>query len=65
MEGKSYNSENPKTTFIKKNSHLSCNFKDTVYIGQCTNCNQSNIGCIKAVNDRISLHKSNYKLSDN
>ena len=64
IERKSYNFENPKTTFII-NRNLSCNSKNVVYIIECNKCEKVYIGSTQVLNTSVSIHKSNIQLSEN
>ena len=55
-EEKSYNFENLKTKFMIKN---------VVYIFDCCNSKKVYIGSTQALNNRVSLHKSNIKPLEN
>ena len=44
---------------IEREGDLSCNSKNVVYIIKCTSCNEIYIDCTQALNNRVSLHKSN------
>ena len=64
IERKSYTFKNPETRF-KINKDLSCNSKNVVYIIECSKCKEIYIWSTQALNTRISLHKSNIKITEN
>ena len=64
IEGKSYTLKNLETKF-KINKDLSCNSKTVIYIIECNKCKEIYIGSTQALNTRISLHKSNIKITEN
>ena len=57
--GKSYTIENMETKF-RINKDLSCNSKNVVYVIECNKRKET-----QALNTRISLHKSNCKITKN
>ena len=52
-------------TKFKIDKDLSCNSKIVVYIIKCSKCKEIYIGSTQALNTRISLHKSNIKITEN
>ena len=50
---------------FKINKDLSCNTKNVVYIIKCSKCKEDYIGPTQALDTRISLHKSNIKITEN
>ena len=64
IERGSYTFKNPKTK-CKINKDLSCNLKKLVYIIECNKCKEMYIGSAQTLNIRISLHKSNIKITEN
>ena len=64
IEGKSYTFKNLETKF-NINKDLSCNSKNVVYIIECRKCKEICIGSTQAINTRISLHRSNIKITEN
>ena len=64
IEGKSYAFKNPETRF-KINKNLSCNSKNVVYIIEWNERKEIYIGSTRALNTRISLYKSNFKIEEN
>ena len=47
------------------NRNLSFHSKNVVYIIKCANSNEIYIGCPQALDNRVSLHKSNIELAEN
>ena len=64
IEGKSYAFKNLETKF-KINKDLNCNSKNVVYIIEYSKCKEIYIRSTQALNTRISLHKSNIKITEN
>ena len=63
-EGKYYTFKNPEIKF-KINKDLSGNSKNVVYIIECSKCKEIYIASTQALISRISLHKSNIKITEN
>ena len=64
IERKSYTFKNLEKKF-KINKDLSCNSKTAVCIIECSKCKVIYIGSTQAHKKRISLHKSNIKITEN
>lgn len=62
IEGISF--EHPRRTFAKK-KNLNFTTKNVICALRCTKCKESYIGITQAVNNRVSLQKSNIKFPDN
>ena len=63
-KGKYDTFQNHRTVLII-NRNLSCNSKNVVYIIHCPNSKHIYAGWTQSLNNRVSLHKSNIKLSNN
>ena len=59
--------KNSQTTTHKSVNmyQLSCISKNIVYIIECNKCKELYVGSTQALNTRISLHKSNIKITEN
>ena len=64
VKRKSYIIKNPETKF-RMNKDFSCRLKNLVYVVEYNKCKEICIGSTQALNTRISIYKSNIKITEN